>query len=43
MPVELDSIKMQYWMMPSDLPKEKADLIQMAMQMRPELPFRKRN
>lgn len=37
MPVELDSIKMQYWMMPSDLPKEKADLIQMAMQMRPEL------
>ncbi|EMJ88981.1 TolC family protein [Leptospira meyeri] len=37
MPVEFDSIKMQYWTMPSDLPKEKADLIQMAMQMRPEL------
>ncbi|MBM9548671.1 TolC family protein [Leptospira sp. 201903074] len=37
LPLEMDTTQIQQWFLPKDLPKEKADLIQMAMQMRPEL------
>lgn len=37
LPLEMDTTQIQQWILPKDLPKEKADLIQMAMQMRPEL------
>ncbi|TGL38975.1 TolC family protein [Leptospira perdikensis] len=36
-PIEKETVKIQHWILPKDLPKEKSDLIQMAMQMRPEL------
>ncbi|MGE8721258.1 TolC family protein [Leptospira terpstrae] len=36
-PLEIDITQIQHWFLPKDLPKEKVDLIQMAMQMRPEL------
>lgn len=36
-PFEMDTTQIHHWILPKDLPKDKADLIHMAMQMRPEL------
>ncbi|TGM46175.1 TolC family protein [Leptospira vanthielii] len=36
-PFEMDTIQIHHLVLPKELPKEKLDLIQMAMQMRPEL------